>query len=51
MPCTILDADTTRGIPTRARCDDCGATWERPEWDLHADTLPIWAQGHENGGA
>jgi hypothetical protein len=30
-----------------AECTDCGKTWERPEGDIGANTLPVWAAEHE----
>jgi hypothetical protein len=33
--------------PLTARCTDCGATWDRPEYDVGSNTLPIWATQHD----
>ena len=37
----IIDhADTERGVPEAAHCNNCGTVWRRPEGDEWADTLP-----------
>jgi hypothetical protein len=33
--------------PLTAQCSDCGATWERPDYDAGSNTLPIWAVDHQ----
>ena len=46
MTWIIDEADTERGVPTRAHCERCGFAWERPENDDYADTLPLAARLH-----
>lgn len=41
----VLRADD-RGIPTAARCAQCGWTWQRPAGDDYADTLATEARQH-----
>ena len=39
-------ADTERGVPEAAHCNNCGTVWRRPEGDEWADTLPELARKH-----
>lgn len=36
----------TLGVPTSARCCQCGAEWAQPEDDPDSDTLPQWTKDH-----
>lgn len=38
------------GVPTVARCQECGERWTRPPGDPSAASLALWGAGHQHAG-
>ncbi len=44
----VTEVDPSSMCALKAVCTVCGAEWERPEDDISASSLPVWAREHRH---